>query len=245
MHWPQITWIVISVLGLGIVLVKHGQPNIYRYSFWTQLTYVLMMAWLLSIGGFFSQAKAAGIPLEALQHQRELTRNARAIWGLDAPVATFAAQIHQESSWKKSARSPVGAMGLAQFMPATSDWIASIYPDSLGANQPYNPSWAMRALVSYNLWHWNRILDTDSDCDRWAFVLSAYNGGLGWVQRDRKLATTKGLDQSRYWGHVETVNAGRSAANWRENRGYPQRIIKRWQPLYVDAGWGLGVCNAD
>lgn len=245
MHWPQITWIVISVLGLGIVLVKHGQPNINRYSFWTQLIHVLMMAWLLSIGGFFSQAKAAGIPLEALQHQRELTRNARAIWGLDAPVATFAAQIHQESSWKKSARSPVGAMGLAQFMPATSDWIAGIYPDSLGANQPYNPSWAMRALVSYNLWHWNRILDTDSDCDRWAFVLSAYNGGLGWVQRDRKLATTKGLDQSRYWGHVETVNAGRSAANWRENRGYPQRIIKRWQPLYVDAGWGLGVCNAD
>ncbi|WP_260524267.1 transglycosylase SLT domain-containing protein [Serratia sp. PL7] len=243
MHWPQITWIVLASVALVMAFLAHNLPQTGKHNFWLQAFSTVVTAWLLWCGGFFSQASAAGIPLEAQQHQRELTRNARAIWGLDAPVALFAAQIHQESTWKATARSPVGALGLAQFMPATSDWIAGVYPKSLGANQPYNPSWAMRALVSYNLWHWDRILGTTSDCDRWAFVLSAYNGGLGWVQRDRKLATTKGLDHSRYWGNVETVNAGRTAANWRENRGYPQRIIQRWQPLYVDAGWGLGVCH--
>ncbi|RLM31227.1 transglycosylase SLT domain-containing protein [Brenneria salicis] len=185
----------------------------------------------------------ADIPTDARRYQSELTRNARTVWGLDAPVATFAAQIHQESTWKTNARSPVGAVGLAQFMPATSKWIAGIYPTELGANQPYNPAWAMRALVRYNLWHWQRVSATASDCDRMAFTLSAYNGGLGWVQRDRKLAATGGLDNSRYWDQVERVNAGRSAANFRENRGYPDRIIHRWQPLYVDAGWGLGVCD--
>lgn len=184
----------------------------------------------------------ADIPPNAERYQRELTRNARVIWGLDAPVATFAGQIHQESQWKTNARSPVGAQGLAQFMPATSRWISDIYPAELGANQPYNPSWSLRALVQYNQWHWRRITAA-SDCDRMAFALSAYNGGLGWVQRDRKLAAQRGLDSSRYWDQVERVNAGRSGANFRENRGYPERIIHRWQPLYVDAGWGLGVCD--
>ncbi|WP_350317208.1 transglycosylase SLT domain-containing protein [Pectobacterium aroidearum] len=185
----------------------------------------------------------ADIPADARRYQSELTRNARVVWGLDAPVATFAAQIHQESTWKTNARSPVGAQGLAQFMPATSTWIAGIYRAELGANQPYNPAWAMRALVRYNLWHWQRISATASNCDRMAFTLSAYNGGLGWVQRDRQLATQRGLDSSRYWEQVERVNAGRSAANFRENRGYPDRIIHRWQPLYAAAGWGLGVCD--
>lgn len=63
---------------------------------------------------------AASIPVEARQYQRELTRNARAVWGLNAPVSTFAAQIHQESQWNARARSPVGAQGLAQFMPTTA-----------------------------------------------------------------------------------------------------------------------------
>lgn len=185
----------------------------------------------------------ADIPTDARRYQSELTRNARAIWGINAPVATFAAQIHQESTWKTNARSPVGAVGLAQFMPATSQWIAGIYPAELGANQPYNPSWAIRALVQYNHWNWQRIPVTASDCDRMAFTLSAYNGGLGWVQRDRKLAEQRGLDSSRYWGQVESVNAGRTPANFRENRGYPDRIIHRWQPLYANAGWGAGVCD--
>ncbi|MCA6927778.1 transglycosylase SLT domain-containing protein [Pectobacterium versatile] len=185
----------------------------------------------------------ADIPTDARRYQSELTRNARAIWGINAPVATFAAQIHQESTWKTNARSPVGAQGLAQFMPATSQWIAGIYPAELGDNQPYNPAWAMRALVRYNLWHWQRIPETASDCDRMAFTLSAYNGGLGWVQRDRRLAAQRRLDSTRYWDQVERVNAGRSAANFRENRGYPDRIIHRWQPLYSASGWGLGVCD--
>jgi membrane-bound lytic murein transglycosylase MltF len=94
-------------------------------------------------------------------------------------------------------------------------------PDQLKDHQPYNPSWSMRALAQYNWWHWQRITGTASDCERMAFVLSAYNGGLGWVQKDRKLASGRGLDASRYWNHVEKVNAGRSAANFRENRGYP------------------------
>ena len=77
-------------------------------------------------------------------------------------------------------------------------------------------------------------------CDRMAFVLSAYNGGAGWVNRDRNLAAKRGLDPDRYFGSVETVNAGRRASAIRENRRYVSRIME-YQHAYIRAGWGPGV----
>lgn len=181
-------------------------------------------------------AMAADVPQAAKHYQRDLTRQARAVWGMDAPVAAFAAQIHQESRWRTDARSPVGAQGIAQFMPATATWISGAY--RWGEAQPYNPGWALRALVTYDRHLWERVQASDA-CSRMAMALSAYNGGLGWVYRDQKLAAQHGADRARWFGQVERFNAGRSAANFAENRGYPRVILTRWQPIY--AGWGGGV----
>ncbi|RZS86055.1 transglycosylase SLT domain-containing protein [Pigmentiphaga kullae] len=185
-------------------------------------------------------AAAADVPRAALAYRDDLVRNARYAWGLNAPVATFAGQIHQESTWRPDAVSAVGAQGLAQFMPATAAWISRLYP-ALAENRPYNPAWALRALVTYDRWLFDRIRARD-DCERMAMALSAYNGGLGWISRDQALASSLGLDPLAWFSSVERVNAGRSAANWRENRAYPDRIIRRHQPLYAAAGWGPGVC---
>lgn len=181
----------------------------------------------------------ADVPRDALRHQRDLTRQARAVWGMDAPVAMFAAQIHQESRWRADAQSVVGAQGMAQFMPATATWISGAYP--LGEPQPYNPGWALRALVTYDRHLWQRVTAA-TPCDRAAMTLSAYNGGLGWVYRDQKLAAQQGADRAQWFGHVERFNAGRSAANYRENRDYPRVILTRWQPVYVSWG-GEIVCS--
>ena len=43
------------------------------------------------------------------QYRRVLTRESRAVWGLNVSVALFVAQIHQESQWNMRAVSPVGA----------------------------------------------------------------------------------------------------------------------------------------
>ncbi len=179
----------------------------------------------------FSQACAAQPPQAALQYRDDVIRNARLEWGLSAPVADFAAQLHQESGWRPDAISPAGAQGLAQFMPATADWISQLIP-MLSSREPFNPAWAIRALVSYDRWLWQRV-SAASDCERMAMTLSGYNGGLGWVQRDRRLASQKGLDSTRWFGHVATVNAGRNAASWRENRHYPQRILRELAPRYL------------
>ena len=184
---------------------------------------------------------ADAVPADAAQYHRTLVRAAHAEWGLDAPVATLAGQVHQESRWRSQARSPAGAQGLAQFMPATADWMAELYPNSLGPAQPYNPGWALRAMVAFDHWLYERN-QAVSECDRWAFVLAGYNGGNGWVNRDRRLASAKGADPLAWFDSVERHNAGRSAANFRENRHYPRAILLRWEPMYMAAGWGPGVC---
>lgn len=215
---------------------------IERRTFWPRLFGWLFIAVVLIALHIAASCQAADvIPNAAKQHRAILVRSAHAVWGLDAPIATFAAQVHQESRWRIDARSPVGAEGLAQFMPGTTEWIAAAYPKQLGEAQPYNPGWAMRALVQYDRWIFERLPAT-AQCERWAMVLSAYNGGLGWVKRDRKLASEKGSDQLIWFNSVERFNAGRSAANFRENRHYPRVILSRWEPLYVGAGWGNGVC---
>ncbi|EPE8237953.1 transglycosylase SLT domain-containing protein, partial [Escherichia coli] len=156
MYWPQVVWAVLVLLGLGSELARHGQVRTGKHSFWWRLFGSVTVAWLLWCGGFFSQARAAQPPQAALQYRDDVIRNARLEWGLSAPVADFAAQLHQESGWRPDAISPAGAQGLAQFMPATADWISQLMP-GLNSREPFNPAWAIRALVSYDRWLWQRV----------------------------------------------------------------------------------------
>jgi soluble lytic murein transglycosylase-like protein len=174
-------------------------------------------------------------PAAARQYQRALTREARALWGLDAPIAVMAGQIHQESAWNADAKSAY-AGGLAQFTPATADWISGAYPKDLGERQPFNPAWAIRALVRYDFDLYGKQGIVPNACDRWAFALSGYNGGPGWIARDRKRCiSSSGCDPKLWFGHVE-LHSPRSAAAFKENREYPKRILTRHQAIY--ARWG-------
>ena len=185
------------------------------------------------------------VPDLAIAHQRTLTKAAHAHWGLNAPIALFAGQIHQESSWRIDARSQAGAQGLVQFMPATSEWFARLHPVDLGGisktAQPFNPTWAISALVLYDR-HLYKQVKARSPCNSWAFTLSAYNGGYTWVERDQNLASASGADPLVWFDATERFNAGRSNVNFRENRHYPKKIIHELQHIYIAAGWGLGVC---
>ena len=195
---------------------------------------VLALVVLMLVLAFVSPAFAQ-VPREALRYQGTLKREAHRIWGLDAPVATFAAQIHQESRWRPDARSPVGALGLTQFMPATATWIGTTRED-LREVAPLNPTWAIRALVSYDLWLWQRVKADDS-CERMAFALQSYNSGLGWVYKRQRLSPRPG----QCLGLTCSINPGVTPANQREAEMYPRLILIQHQPLY--ATWGPGVCQ--
>ncbi len=169
------------------------------------------------------------IPRAALRYRDDLIREARFVFGMEAPVPLLAAQVHQESGYNPNAQSRF-ASGLAQFTPATASWISGAYP-SLGPAQPLNPQWALRAMVTYDKRLRDAVKPFDTECDRYSMMLSDYNGGSTWrIRRQAK---------SEHPGNYEItsrINPGIAPSNQIENERYPRVIIGRWQQIY--APWG-------
>jgi soluble lytic murein transglycosylase-like protein len=201
------------------------------------LAIAVWLVFLCALGVAIATAPAhAQVPPAAQQYRPLLLRTAHAVWGLHAPVAVFAAQVHQESAWRRDAVSHVGAQGLAQFMPGTTDWIGGIDP-ALAARQPYNPGWALRALVTYDRWLYDRAPTHYAPRDRMWVALRAYNGGLGHWQKEA--AATGAARPTRAQVDAACGQARRAAVHCRENLGYPQRILIVIQPRYLLWGPGL------
>lgn len=178
---------------------------------------------------------AQGIPDSASKYRRDLIRAAHAEWGLDAPIAVFAAQIHQESGWNPAAISSVGARGMAQFMPATAKWWCDLNGLDAEACQPTNPTWAMQALVGYDRWLFERV-QGQSDFDRLWAALRAYNGGLDHWRKEAAAALPA---KDRASIDAACGKARRHPSFCPENLGYPRRIMLLLQPRY--RAWGKGV----
>lgn len=181
------------------------------------------------------------IPPASVGYRLAVERATAQEFGVSGSPARLAAQLHQESGWRADAASRF-AHGLAQFTPDTAAWLPSVCPH-IGAFDPWDPWQSIRAAACYDRWLYQRIRNAADECDRWAMVLSGYNGGLGWVHRDRALASAQGADPARWFGHTEHHTA---RANWArtENRTYVRRILLRLEPAYVAAGWaGMAVCT--
>jgi len=187
-----------------------------------------------------ADAQVAQVPPSAAKYRAELIRAARAEWGMSAPVSTFAAQIHQESRWRPDARSPVGASGLAQFMPATARWLCGTRADLPPGCDTLSPAWALRALVAYDRHLFERTPRAGDDCGRMWAALRGYNGGLAHWRAEYRIA---GSPDNLRDADAACGSARRSPKHCQENLGYPRRIVDRWQPIYVAAGWGAGVCQ--
>lgn len=173
----------------------------------------------------------------AFQYKRMLIGYAYNLWGRDAPVAALAAQIHQESYWNKNAKSPY-ACGLAQFTPATMEWMAERFNVTVGPGSCGDASWQLRAQVEYMEYLTLRA-QGDTACDKFRIALRGYNGGEGWIQRDQALAKKSGKNAGSA-DVLAAFNAGRSKAAFEENVTYDKRIVFLHQPLYRT--WGKTIC---
>lgn len=192
----------------------------------------LAVLWIWTIQPAFAQ-----IPDGARSYQRQYTRIARSEWGIDAPIASLAAQIAQESGWRDGLTSRVGAKGLAQFMPATAKWMNEMRPD-LAGDALYSPAWSMRSQVAYMKWLRARIT-ADDECQRMGFAFQSYNSGLGWVYKRQKLSRVPG----QCFRAACNVNPGVLASNQQEAQDYPLRIEHHWAAKFRIAGWGGTSCN--
>jgi soluble lytic murein transglycosylase-like protein len=178
------------------------------------------------------------VPAAALKYRNQLIREVHATWGLGGPVSVMAAQVMQESHFDTNAKSGAGAMGLGQIMPNTAKWLSMVYPQELAKPAPYDPNWNLRALVVYDRWIWVRVPLFKLGQERFAAMLSGFNGGLGFTLKDQKIARETGsCDSSLWFGCAELSQDGRTAANLNENKQYPRRILLKYKPLFDRPDW--------
>ncbi|MGH8040344.1 MAG: transglycosylase SLT domain-containing protein [Stenotrophomonas sp.] len=186
------------------------------------------------------------IPEASALHRHRVEQVVADVWGVNGSPARLAAQLHQESGWRIKARSPVGAQGIAQFMPDTARWMAQQFSPQLGQFDPWDPVQAIHAAALYDRWLLDRVQPIGwtplSDCSRWAFAMRGYNGGEGWLLRERGL-TIAGRADANDWQQVERFRA-RGPGPHAENIAYPRRILLTLEPAYIAAGWpGTAVCR--
>lgn len=128
-----------------------------------------------------------------------------------ARAAERAAQVRQESGFKANAVSPVGARGIAQFMPATwAQWAPG--------QDPFDPVAGIRAQHAFMAYLEGRCQGD------WIAALGAYNAGLGTVRKSQRLADQMGLHGQRAWVQAMYGLPGRKKAYSDETAGYIQRI---------------------
>lgn len=83
------------------------------------------------------------------------------------PEAGFLAQIGMESGWNPNARSPAGAIGIAQFMPGTAK--------AVGVN-PLDPISSLEGMGKH-------MSTLKKNLGSWKLALAGYNAGGGAVQK--------------------------------------------------------------
>ena len=165
------------------------------------------------------------------KYKNYLVRTVNLYWGARGDVSIFAAQIRQESNWRPFARSP-HAVGLTQFTRPTARWISERYTSlsagvPAGADMRLDWKWSIRAMVLYDRHLYERLSSGRSAAlsgiSVWELTLRAYNGGLGWINRE--LAMCKILD-------FACCRRFRARSSCEENLDYPQKILFKWKPLY-------------
>ncbi len=169
------------------------------------------------------------IPARAAKYLPILQGEHNAIWP-ESNICIVARQIEHESAWKENAtrRESSGAMSYGQMQVLDSTWgeIKGKYPTLLSGEPQVmlQAKWGIRAGLLYDLMMWNASRFAATEQDRYCFMLASYNGGQGWVERDRKLTEQSHKNKNVWFGGVESYS-NRSTANYKINRKYVREIM--------------------
>ena len=135
----------------------------------------------------------------------------------DVDWMLMAAQGYQESRLNQEARSPVGAIGVMQVMPATAKDL------KVGDITQLDPN--IHAGVKYIRFMIDRYYAGEpmTDLDKGLFAFAAYNAGPARIRQLRRDAESRGLDPNVWFNNVERVAAERIG---RETVTYVSNIYK-------------------
>jgi membrane-bound lytic murein transglycosylase MltF len=127
------------------------------------------------------------------------------------------AQGYQESELNQSKRSPVGAVGVMQVVPATGKEMRVGDINEIEPNIHAGVKF-LRAMM--NDYYANEPMDR---FNKGLFAFASYNAGPGRVRQLRKLAAQRGLDPNVWFNNVELVAAEKIG---RETVTYVSNIYK-------------------
>jgi membrane-bound lytic murein transglycosylase MltF len=136
-------------------------------------------------------------------------------YGLD--YLLVAAQGFQESGLDHNVRSPVGAIGVMQVMPATGKELKVGDVTQLDANIHAGVKYIRFMIDTYFA---NEPMDT---LNRGLFAFAAYNAGPGRVRQLRAEAGKRGLNPNIWFNNVERIASERIG---RETVTYVSNIYK-------------------
>jgi membrane-bound lytic murein transglycosylase MltF len=115
----------------------------------------------------------------------------------------LAAQGYQESRLEQGVKSPVGAIGVMQVMPATGEQLKVGDIRLIEPNIHAGAKYLDRLMTAY-------FADAKlADDVRTLFAFAAYNAGPGRIAGMRRLAAQRGFDPDQWFNHVEVVTAER------------------------------------
>ena len=215
--------VLLAVLGIFVALFGGKRPLIDRLIFRTvdfaeelrknNLAVGIFLG-ALALGICIMASRAVGSPLsrydDAFRHEAHLR------FGYEQDWRWFKGQGMTESKLDANVCSQVGACGVMQFMPGTAV--------AMGLQNRFDAHESIRAGIAYDRQLWGAFHEPRPAEDRLAFVFSAYNWGVGNVQRKARPCARARSGGDETWGQLAPCLPPETQAYFPRIRAWLQRF---------------------
>ncbi|WP_418180734.1 transglycosylase SLT domain-containing protein [Aliarcobacter lanthieri] len=134
----------------------------------------------------------------------------------------FIAQAVQESRFDPNAKSPVGALGIAQFMPQTAKQVGQELKNHQLFKNGFNPLNDIQSIYA-QVYYMNKLYKNwkveRTTLERFELALASYNAGLGNILKAQKLSGNK-----RKWNDIKEYLVNVTGRNSKETINYVDLI---------------------
>lgn len=134
----------------------------------------------------------------------------------------FIAQAVQESRFDPNAKSPVGALGIAQFMPNTAKEIGQELKDNPLFKNGFNPTNDIQSVYA-QVYYMNKLFRSwkveRTSLQKFELALASYNAGLGNILKAQKLSGNQ-----RIWNDIKKHLSKVTGSNSKETINYVDLI---------------------
>ncbi|MEL7046228.1 MAG: transglycosylase SLT domain-containing protein [Pseudomonadota bacterium] len=178
----------------------------------------------------FGCAVAGGAGAQGFEKYRDVTdydshfrKYSKRFFGIGFDWHYFKAQAIAESNLNPEAKSPVGAIGIMQLMPATFEEVSDKSEFVSGTLE--DPRWNIAAGIWYNkyqfdYWQKGRALD-----ERLKFMYGSYNAGRVTLRKAQRHAINRGLNP-RVWDSMHEALPLVTGRRSEETLNYVERIFE-------------------